>query len=89
MPTTLTSSPAEAPNQESALKNPVSPSQSGILGKKDVLQNLLEARKDMSNIDSAAVSALNPKWKAGKETQQRVVKDYILSTEPYKIKSGL
>lgn len=86
---TLTSSPAEASPQGSAPKTSTSPSQAGILGKKDVLQVLLEARKDLSNIDSAAVGALNPKWKAGTETQKRVLKDYILSTEPYKIKSGL
>lgn len=89
MPSTLTSPQTEVPNRESFVLSPASPSAAGVFGKKDVLQVILEARKNLSDVDTATVSDMNPTWKAGQQTQKRIFKDYILSTEPYKVKSGL
>jgi hypothetical protein len=49
----------------------------------EILNVVIDERKKLSSIDNIALMSLGRQYVAGQETQQRVFKDYILSSEVF------
>jgi hypothetical protein len=85
---TLTASTEASNTPDVSISRSVSPEQA--LPGRSLTRIVIDERARPENLDVAAIMAMIPAWRAGQQAARtRIFKDYILSTEPFRVKSGL
>lgn len=91
MPPVLTSSPPLSGSPEASVVSASLPAsgRGGLAPGPDLLRVVIDERTRPENLNTAPLMAMAPDWRAGQTARTRIFKDYILSTEPFRVKSGL